>query len=409
MQRLTGMAALCAAVGLGAGTSFAHAANVVMWVDSPLATSPDAPIYAAVKAFEKKTGNTVEVQPVPHNALEQKLVVSLSGGAGPDVMFIDVAWVAGLADAGLLKDVTAQTKPIASEYQAGPLASGRYKGRQYALPLYTNNVGLYVNDDMLAKAGIKQAPKTWKEFRNAAIAMTDPKAGTFGLSLGAGRYGAFQLYSFIWQNGGQIIAEDGSIHVADPPAVGALAFLSGLYTKDHAVPDTVLTASSWDEINAPFIQQRAGMLITGDWGIAPIAKANPNLHYSIHPLPAGKEKATVIGGYDVGINANSKVAKASWDLVRWLTGTRGPDLMRKYDRLSAATAATAPAYVAALPKKMQPFMAQAAYGHTRPVVSAWAQIHADIFANVWDSVIRGKATPQQAMDTAAAKIKTLLH
>ncbi|WP_309084386.1 sugar ABC transporter substrate-binding protein [Chelativorans sp.] len=395
------------ALAVGMGMSPAMADNVVLWVNSPLASAPDAPIYEELQAFEAETGHAVEVQPVAHMEMERNLFVALSGGAGPDVMALDIAWVAGLADAGLLADLTEKSEPLAAQFQKGPFASGRFEQKQYALPLYTNNVALFVNDKMLAEAGIEKAPTNWDEFRQAAIAMTDEEKGTYGLTFGGGRMGAFQLYSYIWQNGGDIIDTEGNVRVGEAGAVGAVDFLGKLYTEDKAMPEAVLTAGSWDEVNAPFIQERAGMLVSGDWAISALKNGNPDLDWSVHPLPAGKEAATVIGGYDLAINANSSVPDASWQLVEWLTGPRGVELMRKYNRLSAAAGATAPEAIASLPEEMRPFMEQADAGRARPVVAQWSQIHNEIIANAWDSVLRG--TPaQEAMAEADKQIKALV-
>ncbi|HZH53764.1 MAG TPA: sugar ABC transporter substrate-binding protein [Microvirga sp.] len=405
MRRMRGLIAATLLAGLSAP---AFADNVVMWVNSPLASGPNAPLYQELKAFEAATGHTVEVQAVPHMEMERNLFVALSSGAGPDVMALDIAWVAGLADAGLLADITEQTAPIAAEYQPGPLASGRYGQKQYALPLYTNNVALLVNDRMLAEAGIKKAPSNWAEFRDAAIALTNKDKQTYGVSFGGNRMGAFQLYSFIWQNGGEIIDETGKVRAGEPASVEAVDFLAKLYTQSRAMPDSVLTAGNWDEVHAPFIQERAGMVVTGDWALTAFAKGNPNLKFSVHPLPVGVKAATVIGGYNLAIKADSKVEKAAFDLVRWLTGARNIDLMRKYERLSATAASTTPEAIAALPKQLQPFMTQAPAGRARPVVAQWTQIHSDVFAHVWDSVIRGKPV-KDAMAEANTAITRLLE
>lgn len=397
--------ALAILVGLGLGPALAD--NIVLWVNAPLASGPDAPLYEELRAFEAETGHTVEVQAVPHMEMERNLFVAMSGGAGPDVMALDIAWVAGLADAGLLTDLTEKTAPISAEFQAGPLAAGRFKQKQYALPLYTNNVALYVNDKMLADAGIAKAPTNWKELQDAAVAMTKPDKGTFGISFGGSRMGAFQLYPFIWQNGGQIIDAEGKPHLADPADIEAVEFLAKLYTQFKAMPESVLTAGNWDEVHAPFIQERAGMVISGDWAIAALKKGNPNLQFSIHPLPVGKQAATVIGGYNLAVRNGTTVPDASFELVRWLTGPRSVALMGKYNRLSAAASAATPEAIAALPKDMQPFMSQAGAGHPRPVIAAWSQIHTDVFANVWDAVIRGKPAAE-AMTEANTAVEGLL-
>jgi ABC-type glycerol-3-phosphate transport system substrate-binding protein len=407
MKNLLKSSAMAAAIAAGMGTAPAWSDNLVLWVNAPLASGAAAPLYAELKAFEAETGHTVSIQAVPHMEMERNLFVALSGGAGPDVMALDIAWVAGLADAGLLKDISAQSEPLAAQYQSGPLAAGRYKGKQYALPLYTNNVALIVNDKMLAAAGIDKAPTNWEELRKAAVAMTDASKGTYGLSFGSNRMGAFQLYPFIWQAGGDIIDENGKSHVGDPEAIAAVDFLAKLYTEDKAMPESVLTAGNWDEVHAPFVQERAGMVVSGDWAIAAIKKNAPNVDFSIHPLPKGKEAATVIGGYNLAIREGTASPDAAFKLVEWLTGERSIELMSKYNRLSATAAATTPDAIAKLPVEMQPFMAQAGAGHPRPVVASWSQMHGDVFGNMWDAVIRGEPAAE-AMAKANTQIEQLL-
>src|SRR5690606_14027833 len=150
-------------------------------------------------------------------------------------------------------DITAQSEPLAAQFQPGPLAAGRYQGKQYALPLYTNNVALIVNNKMIADAGIAKAPTTWEELSAAAVAMTDAGKDTYGISFGATRLGAFQISWFIWQAGVDIVDENGKSHVANPEAVESTDFLAMPYTENKAVPDSVLPAGNWDEVPAPFV------------------------------------------------------------------------------------------------------------------------------------------------------------
>src|SRR5690606_38486125 len=127
-------------------------------------------------------------------------------------------------------------------------------------------------------------------------------------------------------------------------------------------PDPDLTAGHSGEVHAPFVQERAGMVVSRDWASGAIKKNAPNHGFSIHPLPKGKEAATVIGGYNLGIREGSASADASFELIKWLTTERSIDLMGKYNRLSATLAATTPEAIAKLPAEMQPFMQQAGAG-----------------------------------------------
>ncbi|MDO9526526.1 MAG: sugar ABC transporter substrate-binding protein [Gemmobacter sp.] len=380
----------------------AMADNVVFWVNAPMASGPDAPLFAEIAAFEAETGHKVEVQAVPHLEMQRNLIVAMSSGAGPDVMAVDIAWVPVIADAGLLADLSDHTAKVADLYQPGPLSAGAFQGAQYAMPWYTNNVALYVNNKMLADAGIAAAPTTWAEFEAAAIAMTDPAKDTYGLTLGGAGTGAFQVYTLIWQKGGELIDTDVKVRLNEPAAIQAIEFVSGLYTKHKAIPDSVLTASTWDEVNAPFLQSRAGMLISGDWALGAIKRNAPDLDFSVHPLPKGVQAATVIGGYNIAVNANSKAPDAALALTEWLTGPRSTDVMPKYNRIAGTKDAAAPEVVAALPETQKAFLQQAEAGKPRPVVAGWADIHTTVTGTLWDQVLRGKPVAEAMAEAATA-------
>jgi ABC-type glycerol-3-phosphate transport system substrate-binding protein len=393
-----------AACALGLWGAAAQADTITFWVNAPMVPNASSPVYEEVRAFEARTGHKVNVQAIPFQELEQRLFVALGGGAGPDVMAIDTAWMAAFADAGVLADLTERTRPAASQYQPGPLASGRYQGRQYALPWYTNNVALFVNNDMLKAAGYAAPPKNWAEFRAVAKAMRALGPDRFGLSMGAGRFGVFQMTAFIWQNGGELIDDSGKVRVGEPAVAETFALFTDMYRVDKSIPDTVLTAQSWDEVFAPFIQGRAGMLISGDWTIGAIRRGAPNLNYTIAPLPVGVRAATVIGGFNLAVNAKSKSPAAAAELALHLTGPRSVEAMRKADRLSAQASAATPDALAKLPENQRPFMAQAPVGRPRPNVPIWAEVHSSILSPAWDASLRGVLTPQAAVQKAAAEI-----
>lgn len=406
MTTLSKLTPWAGALGIAAASTMAaHADNLVLWVNAPMA-GENAPLFAEIAAFEAETGHSVEVQAVPHLEMQRNLIVAMSSGAGPDVMAVDIAWVPVIADAGLLMDLSEHAAPIADLYQPGPLFAGQFQGAQYAMPWYTNNVALYVNNQMLADAGIAAPPTTWAEFEAAAIAMTNAERGTYGLTLGSAGTGAFQIYSFIWQNNGEMVDAEGRVRLNEPEAIGAVEFISGLYTQHRAIPDTVLTAMTWDEVNAPFLQGRAGMLISGDWALGAIARGAPDLDYSVVPLPVGQRAATVIGGYNIAVNANSASPDAAVQLLDWLTGERSTTVMPQYNRMAGTMAAADPAVIATLPANQQAFLAQAPFGVPRPPVAGWADIHTTVTGTMWDQVVRGTPVPEAmaAAQTAAEAI-----
>ena len=399
MKKLAAAALLCFTA---ASTS---ADELTVWMNSHM-IKPSAEAWEAfVAQFEAQTGHTVDAQFFPHGEMQKRLFTALASGAGPDVLALDLVWVAGFADAGFLLELTDHVNP--DDYLSGPFASGTYRGGQYALPLYTNNVALYVNNKLLQQAGHENPPTNWQELRQVSADMAALGEDIAGLSLGSSHWGVYQWYSFIWQNGGDIIDPQGTVRVAEEPAVEALAYLTGFHLEDKSLPKNVLTARSWDEVNAPFIQERAGLLITGDWGIGPITAGNPDLDFSIAPLPAGKQQAAVIGGYDIAVNAETDSPDAAIAFVKAITGADALQLMKATNRISASTAGQTPEALSEYDERMQVFIKQAAVGRARPSQIKWAQID-KILAGAWDQAIRGEGSPQDILQNAAAEIEPLL-
>ena len=280
-------------------------------------------------------------------------------------------------------------------------------GRQYALPLYTNNVALYVNDAMLEAAGHDAPPTTCEELRQVFADMAALGPESSGLSLGSSHWGVFQWYPFIWQNAGEIIDAEGALRVAEPEAVEALEHLTALHLEDGSLPPNVLTARSWDEVNAPFIQERAGMLMSGDWAMTPIREGNPDLEFTVVPLPRGAEAATVIGGYNIAVNATTDSPEAAVEFVQAITGPEAQPLREALGAISAHQSGQSEEALAAYDEAMQTFIRQAAEGRARPAQTQWAEIDTRL-AEAWDEAIRGAASPQEALDAAAADIEPML-
>ena len=403
---LLGVAAVVLAVLL-AWSGAAMAQEITFWVIDSFTRSPDAPIYQAIRQFEQANpGIRVVVEPAPANAIHDRIVTSIIGGEGPDVVALDIAWAGEFIALGLLQDLTPQVAPIADQYFDGPMAALQENGRYYAVPWYTNNVALYYNKDMFAAAGIERPPATWEEFYEAARKLKE--AGYYALSLARGGFGTYFFISFLYQNGGRIFAEDGRTLVFNSPeAVEAFEWFTGLYTDLKAVPDTIMSAFSWDEVYAPFLQGRAAMFISGDWARFTIQQNAPHINWGVAPLPAGKRRATVAGGYNLAIGANSRNREAAWKLIEYLTGPEGEGMLLEYGRIPArkdiltSEAASRDPFFAL-------FIEQAEYGVPQPTHPAWLRLN-NIIGDAFDAVIQGLKTPKQALDDAVREGQALVN
>src|SRR5690606_935783 len=110
----------------------------------------------------------------------------------------------------------------------GPLDQGRVDGKLLGLPTADSVRGLYYNQEMLDKAGVKP-PKTWAELRDAAkkVQAANPGVAGFGVQ-GKEVETDLYFYYFLWGAGGEILDESGKCALDSPAGMDALTFELGL-------------------------------------------------------------------------------------------------------------------------------------------------------------------------------------
>ena len=382
------------------------AGKITFWVISSFTPDDNAAVFKAASDYKEATGVEVTVESTAAADIRDKLTTAVLGGEGPDVVSVDSAWNAGLAASGITSDISDRFSAIADQFFEGPVASGNYLGVQYAVPWYTNNVGLYYNKTMLDAASLAP-PTTWDELVSTAKALTS--GDQYGLMVGANSFGAFTWFPFAFQNGAQLISDDGkTAEFGSDAGLEAWQFYSDLYLTDKVIPEDIKAATTaWDQVFAPFIQARTAMLFCGDWATNAIATGNPDIEFAVAPLPKGKEAATVIGGYNLAIPPTSSNADAAWDFITWMTAQEQEWILQSYNRIQARSDIVDTEYASSDPI-LQTFIEQSSVGRARATVPAWGEIEQTILADAWDSVILGEASPADALAEAVDQANELL-
>ena len=110
-----------------------------------------------VASFEAKTPNVkVEMRTLETEAFKTRLPTILQSDTRPHIFY---SWGGGLvktqADAGMLEDISKQMDPSVSAKMAkAALAQFAHGDKLYGLPYNTAEVGLLINRDLFAKAGV---------------------------------------------------------------------------------------------------------------------------------------------------------------------------------------------------------------------------------------------------------------
>ena len=108
---------------------------------------------------------TIHITILENEAFKTKLATSMQSGQVPDLF---QSWGGGImavqADAGMLKDITADVASWKDTINPGALSIYAYKGKQYGIPWDMGMIGVWYNKALFTKAGISGPPATWDEF-----------------------------------------------------------------------------------------------------------------------------------------------------------------------------------------------------------------------------------------------------
>lgn len=158
--------------------TFAGCAQAPMTVQGPtldkLTPTDKLVIYTAgsrypwmqrqVELYERLYDVDVEVVTVAVDAYAERVTGDLAGGAGPDVLFLELLPNTDIAKAALNNNFLDLTEILASDedfseddYVAGVFDTGRFKGRQYVIPT-TFTTPLYLS----AKSGLEDIGFVWE-------------------------------------------------------------------------------------------------------------------------------------------------------------------------------------------------------------------------------------------------------
>lgn len=164
-----GIAAL--AVGVALATSTVASAQTRIELHHPNADQRTQEIWKqAARDFEAEhPGVEVVVQYIEGEAFKTKMPTLLQSSEKPEIIY---TWGGGVMraqiEAGFLEDVTDQVKPFLDRFSDGAVAAFDVDGRFYGVPLLFNQVALFYNKDLVAKAGVDVAAiETWDDFLGA--------------------------------------------------------------------------------------------------------------------------------------------------------------------------------------------------------------------------------------------------
>jgi raffinose/stachyose/melibiose transport system substrate-binding protein len=106
----------------------------------------------------------INVTVLENEAFKTKLQTQMQSGTPPDLF---QSWgggtMAAQADAGMLKDITADVASWKDTVNAGAMSIYQYNDKQYGVPWDMGMIGFWYNKKLFADAGISAPPANWDE------------------------------------------------------------------------------------------------------------------------------------------------------------------------------------------------------------------------------------------------------
>jgi multiple sugar transport system substrate-binding protein len=283
-------------------------------------------------------------------------------------------------------------------------------GKIIGVPALIDNLALVYNKRLFAQAGIPlpTANWTWTDFENAAIKLTDPSKKQFGWAYvnDASEDTVWRFWAMLWQAGGSILSPDGKHAAFDSPAgLKAMTLLETL-----AKHNSIYLDDGSDVYPGVFNSGHIGMLWTGPWDLSQIAGHQP---YGVTTLPADQNHQTISGPDNwVVFNNGSARVNAALTFLKWFTS---PKIDLKWATMTGdlpirASAAKLPGYQAFVKKYpgIAAWVANLANAtQSRPVTTTYPKVSTAVGQAV-QSVLLGKADPQQALSQAAQQVNGIL-
>ncbi|MGX5697540.1 extracellular solute-binding protein [Agromyces soli] len=249
-----------------------------------------------ISGFEEENPDIdVKLEVQSWDNLESVIATKIQGGEAPDIY--NGGPFAGFAADDLLypaKDVV--SSDTYSDFQDSFIKNAEVDGTAYALPLIASARALFVNNTLLEQAGVTAAPKTWDELLDASVKVSALGNGIAGYGMPLGSEEA-QAEAAVWLwGGGGTFGDATEITVDDPANLPGAEQIKKMIDAGATEADPGSTNRS--PLMDIFIQGKIGMQVGLPPTVGQIEENNPELDYSIVPIPTADGSPFTLGVMD---------------------------------------------------------------------------------------------------------------
>ncbi len=345
----------------------------------------------------------IQVVPVPWDSLQDKLNTAVAGGAPPDISVVGTRWILDYMATNSVDEVT-QYLSKATVANINPAAmEAKVNGKLMGIPIAAGARILAINN-----AITKDIPRTLEELEADAIKANHPPANAGLFMPGTTHTELTDFCYYFYGAGGNYfdVKADGSYGkctVNSPAGVRALTFMAKLALQDKVVEDKFTTYTRIQG-HPLFYAGKIGYVMIGAWVESAMKQAGSTFPVTYVNIPsfAGQKPSGLIITDSIAFFSKAKNLKAAGKFIDFFYQDAWKG---KFDQLIGfppvtLSAAKDPFWNTPLYKALN---AAALTARPWPLVDGFDTLNNEVW-KACEKVFQGQATPQDALDAAAAAV-----
>lgn len=357
-----------------------------------------------INEFETEYDCKVEVVELSWSDGKTKLFAAFNSGTAPDVLELGSDWVAQFSSAGVLSEIFPDEAEM-SRFVNFSTSPSFWSGKIYALPWIVDTRVLFINNDLLLQAGIKEPIiKDTRTILEYAERINDIQ-GVYGYgATGSDRHRQYKkIVSLFWSYGGDILNDKGQPVVNSPQNTEALEMFVEL-SRNGLI-------ETQRQLDSRFTEGKLGLWVSGGWLLEKIKNENPSLNFSVSLVP-GKNPDSGIsfaGGEYLAMSGSTKNRELSLKFIKYMTA--GMNALKFCKQIIEAGFPADREYYNdefynSNPYRMV-FSKQLEHARMTPVHPKWLDIEA-IIEDAAVEALYGRKTPKGALDDAQYKLTQII-
>lgn len=283
---------------------------------------PEGALDEICQKFTDDTGIKIELLSNPYADTKTQIAAGAAAGTMADVVGLDGSWVYDFAKQGSISNLTKLMEK--DGYDVSQLSDQiKYEGNTYMIPVVNFAYPLYVNMDILKKAGVEKVPTTWTEFMDACekiTSKTDAAVYAIPLSSEAPNGIQNQFMSWVWASGGSMLNE-GKPGLKGNETVKAVTDLFKEMSEKGYLAKGVNAMKEQDMVNE-FQNGRLAFMVDGISHLTLIKEEAPDLNFYYAPMPVkdgyAEKSGLDVANWGIGIASNCEHQEEAMKFVEYL-------------------------------------------------------------------------------------------